>query len=46
MLVGFLGFIGFGVAYWVDASTQWQAVTFGVGPARPWASGSPPGAST
>lgn len=31
MLVGFLGFIGFGVAYWEDASTQWQAVTFGVG---------------
>jgi quinol---cytochrome c reductase iron-sulfur subunit len=31
MLVGFLGLIAFGVAYWVDASTQWLAVTFGVG---------------
>ena len=31
MLIGFLAFIGFGVAYWVDASTQWQAITFGVG---------------
>ena len=31
MIVGFLAFIGFGVAYWVNANTQWQALTFGVG---------------
>ncbi len=31
MVVGFLGFIGFGVAYWEAASTQWEAVTLGVG---------------
>jgi len=31
MAVGFAGFIGFGVAYWVDANTQWQAITLGVG---------------
>ncbi len=31
MVVGFLAFIGFGVAYWVNASTQWEAVTLGVG---------------
>ena len=31
MLVGFAGFIGFGVAYWVGANTQWQAITLGVG---------------
>ena len=31
MLVGFAGFIGFGVAYWVEANTQWQAITLGVG---------------
>ncbi len=31
MVVGFLAFIGFGVAYWVAASTQWEAVTLGVG---------------
>ena len=31
MVVGFLGFIGFGVAYWVVASTQWEAITLGVG---------------
>jgi ubiquinol-cytochrome c reductase iron-sulfur subunit len=31
MVVGFIGFIGFGVAYWVAASTQWEALTLGVG---------------
>ncbi len=31
MVIGFLAFIGFGVAYWVAASTQWEAVTLGVG---------------
>ncbi len=31
MVVGFLGFIGFGVAYWVAASTQWEAITLGIG---------------
>ena len=31
MFVGFAGFIGFGVAYWVAASTQWEAITLGVG---------------
>ncbi len=31
MIVGFLGFIGFGIAYWVSDNTQWQAVTLGVG---------------
>jgi ubiquinol-cytochrome c reductase iron-sulfur subunit len=31
MVVGFLGFVGFGVAYWVSASNQWQAITLGVG---------------
>jgi ubiquinol-cytochrome c reductase iron-sulfur subunit len=31
MGIGFLGFIGFGVAYWVVASTQWEALTLGVG---------------
>ena len=31
MVVGFLAFIAFGVAYWVDASTQWEAATLGVG---------------
>ena len=31
MVVGFLGFIGFGVAYWVVASTQWEALTLGIG---------------
>jgi ubiquinol-cytochrome c reductase iron-sulfur subunit len=31
MLVGFAAFIGFGVAYWVAANTQWQAITLGVG---------------
>jgi ubiquinol-cytochrome c reductase iron-sulfur subunit len=31
MTVGFIGCIGFGVAYWVAASTQWEALTLGVG---------------
>ena len=31
MAVGFLGFIGFGVAYWEAASTQWEAITLGIG---------------
>ena len=31
MVVGFIGFVAFGVAYWVGASTQWEAVTLGVG---------------
>ena len=26
-----LGFVGFGVAYWVAANTQWEAITLGVG---------------
>jgi ubiquinol-cytochrome c reductase iron-sulfur subunit len=31
MLIGFAGFIGFGIAYWEDASTAWQAITLGIG---------------
>jgi ubiquinol-cytochrome c reductase iron-sulfur subunit len=31
MVIGFLGFIAFGVAYWVAASTQWEAATLGIG---------------
>ena len=31
MVVGFLGFIGFGIAYWMAASTQWEAITLGIG---------------
>jgi ubiquinol-cytochrome c reductase iron-sulfur subunit len=31
MTVGFIGFIGFGVAYWEAASTQWEAITLGIG---------------
>jgi ubiquinol-cytochrome c reductase iron-sulfur subunit len=31
MVVGFLGFIGFGIAYWVTSNSQWQAITLGVG---------------
>ncbi|MGO8872810.1 MAG: Rieske 2Fe-2S domain-containing protein [Acidimicrobiales bacterium] len=31
MLVGFAGFIGFGVAYWAAANTQWEAATLGIG---------------
>jgi ubiquinol-cytochrome c reductase iron-sulfur subunit len=31
MVVGFICFVGFGVAYWVAASTQWEAITLGVG---------------
>jgi ubiquinol-cytochrome c reductase iron-sulfur subunit len=31
MVVGFLGFIAFGIVYWIAASTQWEAITLGVG---------------
>jgi ubiquinol-cytochrome c reductase iron-sulfur subunit len=31
LIIGFLGFIGFGVAYWVTSNSQWQAATLGVG---------------
>jgi ubiquinol-cytochrome c reductase iron-sulfur subunit len=31
MVVGFLGFIGFGIAYWISDQTQWEAATLGVG---------------
>ncbi|HEX4244861.1 MAG TPA: hypothetical protein VHY77_04780, partial [Acidimicrobiales bacterium] len=31
MVIGILGCIGFGIAYWVGDQTQWQAVTLGVG---------------
>jgi ubiquinol-cytochrome c reductase iron-sulfur subunit len=31
MVVGFIGFIGFGVAYWVGDNTQWEAITLGGG---------------
>ena len=31
MLVGVLGFMGFGVAYWVGDNSQWEAITLGVG---------------
>ncbi len=31
MVVGFVGFIGFGIAYWVGNNSQWLAATFGVG---------------
>ncbi|MHB8438627.1 MAG: QcrA and Rieske domain-containing protein [Acidimicrobiales bacterium] len=31
LLVGLLGFAGFGAVYWVNWSTQWQALFFGVG---------------
>jgi len=31
MIVGFLGFIGFGVAYWVSDQNQWLGATLGVG---------------
>lgn len=31
LIVGFVGFIGFGVAYWVTSNSQWQAATLGVG---------------
>ena len=27
----FLGFVGFGIAYWVSDNTQWQAATLGIG---------------
>jgi ubiquinol-cytochrome c reductase iron-sulfur subunit len=31
LIIGFLGFIAFGVAYWEAWSTQWEAITLGVG---------------
>ncbi len=31
MFVGFLGFLGFGIVFWVGDSPQWEAVTLGVG---------------
>ncbi len=31
MTIGILGVFAFGVAYWVAASTQWEAATLGVG---------------
>ena len=31
MFVGILGFCAFIVAYWVNASTQWEALTLGIG---------------
>jgi ubiquinol-cytochrome c reductase iron-sulfur subunit len=31
MVIGFLGFIGFGIVYWVSDQTQWEAATLGVG---------------
>ena len=31
MVLGFLGFIGFGITYWISDQTQWEAATFGGG---------------
>ncbi len=31
MFIGILGFIGFGITYWVSDQTQWEAATLGVG---------------
>jgi ubiquinol-cytochrome c reductase iron-sulfur subunit len=31
MVIGFLGFIAFGIVYWIAASTQWEAITLGLG---------------
>ncbi|MHB1712179.1 MAG: hypothetical protein ACYCV7_12365, partial [Acidimicrobiales bacterium] len=31
MFIGVLGFIGFGITYWVSDQTQWQAATLGGG---------------
>jgi len=31
MVIGFIGFVGFGVAYWVGDNSQWEAITLGVG---------------
>jgi ubiquinol-cytochrome c reductase iron-sulfur subunit len=31
MVIGFVGFIGFGIAYWVGDNSQWEAVTLGGG---------------
>ncbi|MGB7053594.1 MAG: Rieske 2Fe-2S domain-containing protein [Acidimicrobiales bacterium] len=31
MIVGFLGFLGFGIAFWIGDSPQWEAATLGLG---------------
>jgi len=31
MFIGFLGFLGFGIAFWVADSPQWEAATLGIG---------------
>ncbi len=31
IVIGTLGFLGFGIVYWVSDQTQWEALTFGVG---------------
>ena len=31
MVLGFIGFVGFGVVYWVGDNTQWEAATLGFG---------------
>jgi len=31
MILGFLGFIGFGITYWISDQTQWESATLGVG---------------
>ncbi len=31
MVIGFLGFIGFGITYWISDQTQWEAATLGGG---------------
>ena len=31
MVLGFLGFIGFGITYWISDQTQWEAATLGGG---------------
>ena len=31
MVVGFLGFIGFGITFWISDQVQWEAATLGVG---------------
>jgi len=31
LIIGILGCIGFGIAYWISDQTQWEAITLGVG---------------
>jgi ubiquinol-cytochrome c reductase iron-sulfur subunit len=31
IVIGTLGFLGFGIVYWVSDQTQWEALTFGIG---------------